>query len=883
MELPKQYNSQEVEQKWRRHWLETELYRWDASRGRQETFVVDSPPPTVSGSLHMGHIFSFTHQDLIVRQRRMKGMNIFYPMGWDDNGLPTERRVQNLLNIRCDPYVPYQTGFTPKANKKEAPEIISRQNFIEQCAQVTAADEQVFKDLFQHIGLSIDWSLEYATIDARSRKTSQLSFLKLLQDGYAYSVYAPTLWDVDFQTAVAQAEVEDRNTPGAFHNVRFGVEGGGSLVIATTRPELLPACVAVVAHPDDERYKPLFGKMAITPLFRAPVPIIPDERANPEKGTGILMVCTFGDATDVEWWRQYKLPLRQIIGRSGRLTPVNFGSEGWDSIDPTNANAYYARLEGKNVKQAKAAIVELLSSADGEALPGLGVPLTEPPRPIDHAVKYYEKGDRPLEILTSRQWFVKLLEHKEALLEQGRKIEWHPEFMRARYENWVQGLQLDWCVSRQRYFGVPFPLWYRLDALGNPDYQHPIIPDVASLPIDPLGQPAPGFDESQRGQPNGFIGDPDVMDTWATSSLTPQIESLWAEGDPRHDKVFPFDLRPQSHEIIRTWAFYTIAKAWFHNQSVPWYHVIISGWILDPDRKKMSKSQGNVVTPGHLLDQYSADAVRYWTARARLGVDTAYDESVFSNGRRLTTKLFNAAKFVLGTFKDVDPTTLSNADITDPLDLSFLAQQREVVLKASEAFEHFEFANALQAIEEFFWAGLCDNYLEVVKRRAYETERSEGRLSALATLKLLLSLTVRLFAPFVPFLTEEIWSWSFAAQPGLAKSVHVAPWPSDADFVGLKPTPAAGFDAAVEVIKAVRKVKGDQRVSMKTPVSVLKVVARADVFDILTAAVEDLKAVCVASNLLLESLPAGGTHPDGALVSAEAQLDLSPVGTNSQA
>lgn len=406
---------------------------------------------------------------------------------------------------------------------------------------------------------------------------------------------------------------------------------------------------------------------------------------------------------------------------------------------------------------------------------------------------------------------------------------------------------------------------------------------MSLLPIDPLGQPAPGYDESQRGQPNGFIGDPDVMDTWATSSLTPQIESLWAEDDARHDKVFPFDLRPQSHEIIRTWAFYTIAKAWYHNQSVPWYHVIISGWILDPDRKKMSKSQGNVVTPGHLLDQYSADAVRYWTARARLGVDTAYDESVFSNGRRLTTKLFNAAKFVLGTFKDVDPATLSNADITDPLDLSFLAQQRDVVLKASEAFEQFEFANALQAIEEFFWAGLCDNYLEVVKRRAYDTERSAGRLSALATLKLLLSLTLRLFAPYIPFLTEEIWSWCFAALPGHTPSVHVAPWPSDADFVGLQLTPGAGFDAAVEVIKAVRKVKGDQRVSMKTPVSQLKVVARADVFDILTAAEEDLKAVCVASTLILESLPAGVTHPDGALVSAEALLDLSPAGTNSQA
>lgn len=861
MELPKQYNPQEVEEKWRARWLADARFSWDPSRGRSETFVVDSPPPTVSGSLHVGHVFSYTHQDLVVRHRRMKGLNIFYPMGWDDNGLPTERRVQNLLNIRCDATVPYQAGFTPKKNKKEPPEVISRQNFIEQCSEVTRTDEEAFKAMFQQIGLSIDWSLEYATIDERSRRTSQLSFLKLLADRNAYSVYAPTLWDVDFQTAVAQAEVEDRNTPGAFHSVRFGVEGGGSLVIATTRPELLPACVAVIAHPNDARYQSLFGKNAITPLFRAPVPILPDERANPEKGTGILMVCTFGDATDVEWWRQFKLPLRQIIGRNGRLVPVEFGKEGWESIDATAANGYYAQLEGKNVKQAKAAIVELLGRPESEALPGLGAALIEPPRPIEHAVKYYEKGERPLEIITTRQWFVKLLEHKDALLEQGRKIQWHPEFMRTRYDNWVQGLQLDWCVSRQRYFGVPFPVWYRLDAHGNPDYSDPILPDVSCLPIDPLGQPAPGYDESQRGQPNGFMGDPDVMDTWATSSLTPQIESMWATDTERHDKLFPMDIRPQSHEIIRTWAFYTIAKAWFHSGEVPWHNVVISGWILDPDRKKMSKSQGNVVTPNHLIEQYSADAVRYWTARARLGVDTAYDEGVFGNGKRLTTKLFNATKFVLGTFKEVDHHSLSIADVTDPLDVSFLAQLKTVVQKASAAFDAFEYANALQSIEDFFWASLCDNYLEVVKRRAYEVELTTGRRSALATLKLALSIQLRLFAPFLPFLTEETWSWAFAGEGRLA-SIHTSPWPTEGEFEGLSTSSVDVFEVSVEVIKAVRKLKGDAKVSMKHPLTRLNIAGIAAVTAALEPVLEDIRSVCTAhaiSLTTLEQAPEVGT------------------------
>jgi valyl-tRNA synthetase len=852
IQLPKHYVPKEVESKWRARWQEMGIYRWNPARARNETFVVDSPPPTVSGSLHVGHVFSYTHQDLIVRQRRMAGMNIFYPMGWDDNGLPTERRVQNFFNVRCDPHLPYLPSFKPRSNPKEPPEIISRPNFIELCRQLTEIDEKAFQELWQQLGLSIDWGQEYATIDEHCRRTSQLSFLKLLADGHAYAVEAPTLWDVDFQTAVAQAEVEDRPLAGAFHHIRFGVEGEGSFVVATTRPELLPACVAVVAHPEDERYQGLFGKRAVTPLFRVPVPILADERASIEKGTGILMVCTFGDATDVEWWRQFDLPLRQVIGKDGRFILAQFGSPGWESLDPDAANAFYGALQAKNVQQARRAITDLLREERGSALPGLGPPLIQEPQRIEHAVKFYEKGERPLEFISTRQWFVRLLDKKKALLEQGARIQWHPAFMRSRYENWVEGLNQDWSISRQRYFGVPFPVWYPLDERGQPRYDQPILPDLSQLPVDPLAQPAPGFDETTRGQSNGFIGDPDVMDTWATSSLTPQIASHWADDPERHRKLFPMDIRPQSHEIIRTWAFYTIVKAYLHEQTVPWHNIVISGWILDPDRKKMSKSRGNVITPNHLLEQYSSDAVRYWSARARLGVDTAYDEAVFSNGKRLGIKLFNAAKFVAGHLLGQDLTALGPTDITEPLDQSFIARLRETVRRAGEEFETFEFAGALQVIEDFFWSDLCDNYLELVKVRAYSAEWTPGKRSALATLKTALSAQLRLFAPYLPFITEEVWSWLFATPLGRERSIHTASWPKIEEFAEVAlPEEEDPYSAAVKVLFEVRRIKSEAKVSMKTPLRNLTITGSAKTLSAIRSVLGDLLSVTNAPSAVL--------------------------------
>ncbi|MCB9591691.1 MAG: valine--tRNA ligase [Sandaracinaceae bacterium] len=803
--LPKHFDSAAAEERLGEAWEARGVYHYDPTRPREETFVVDTPPPTVSGSLHMGHVFSYTHTDVLVRQRRMRGQNIFYPMGWDDNGLPTERRVQNHFHVRCEPGVPYDPDLKrepvdAKTAKKERPLVVSRRNFIELCNIVTREDEKAFMALWRRMGLSVDWRQEYATIDDHCRHLAQLSFLDLHEKGHVYSNEAPTMWDVDFQTAVAQAEVEDRPKNGAFHDIRFGVRGAPdrSFVISTTRPELLPACVAVTAHPNDERYKDLFGKEAITPLFSAPVRIFPSELADPEKGTGILMVCTFGDQTDVHWWRTEKLALRQIVGRDGRLTPVTFGDDAFPSDAPEEANRHYAELAGKKVAQAREAIVGMLGDA-----------LVAPPRPTEQAVKHYEKGDRPLEFITTRQWFVRLLHQKAALIEKGEAIGWHPDFMRLRYKNWTEGLAFDWCVSRQRYFGVPFPVWYPVGADGQPDYQHPIIAAAETLPVDPMSDAPPGFTETQRDQAGGFTGEPDVFDTWFTSSLTPQIGSHWKLDEARHARLFPADIRPQSHEIIRTWAFYTIAKALLHEGQIPWHHVVISGWILDPDRKKMSKSKGNVVTPAALLDEWGADGVRYWAAGARLGTDTAFDPQVLKVGKRLVTKLFNAGKFVLSQEAERHP-------ITRELDRAFVASLAALVEEATAAFDEFEYAKALMATESFFWSSFTDTYLELSKARARgDLGDAADRGSAAATLRLGLNVLLRLLAPVLPYITEEVWSWIFAAETG-HPSIHAAPWPTVEELSAAAPAPddAGSFALAVDAMTAVNKRKSDEGVSV---------------------------------------------------------------------
>lgn len=884
MELPNKYEAHDIEDRLMKQWAKQGIYAWDPARNREETFVVDTPPPTVSGSLHMGHLFSYSHQDFIVRYQRMRGKNIFFPIGWDDNGLPTERRVQNLMNVKCEAHQPYDPDFKAERGGKGNPTPISRKNFVDLCDEVIVDDEKIFKNLWTRLGLSYDWDQEYATINAHSRRLSQLSFLELLEAGEIYQDEKPVMWDVDFQTAIAQAELVDKELPSAYNFLRFGVEGAEEkIVIATTRPELLAACVAVLVHPEDERYTHLVGKNAVTPLFQVPVPIMADEKADPEKGTGIVMVCTFGDQTDVEWWREFKLPTRQIIGRDGHLLPVLFvqhaaGQEqeeethvshledGRDvvmaygpgrvipSLNPDAANALYQELEGRYVKQAQKLVVAAAEER--------GDVLDRAKEDITHAVKFFEKGDRPLELIPTRQWYTKIMDKKDKLVEQGRKIQWHPEYMQKRYEHWVEGLNQDWCLSRQRYFGVPIPVWYRVDDQGEVRYDQRLTPSEDMLPVDPMSDVPEGFNEDQRDQPGGFTGEPDVLDTWATSSLTPQITSHWKLDPGRHEKLFPMDIRPQGHDIIRTWAFYTIVKAYLHEKEIPWRHVVLSGWILDPDRKKMSKSQGNVVTPEPLIDEFGADIVRYWPARARLGTDTAYDESMFKVGKKLCTKLFNASKFAIGRFADIDPALLGPDKITAEADRAVIAELRPTLDRITAAFDEFDYAHAFALAEDFFWRTFCDNYLELAKPRTYDEELTEGRLSAASTLRLLHRCVLRLFAPIIPYITEEIWSWAYSSDEGMHASIHRSPWPMAEEFASIAaPTHENAYAATVAVIEQVRKAKSAANQSMKTPITKVTVSARASDLEGLRATQDDFMRM-----LNIEALALEEGAPENALV-----------------
>ncbi len=843
-------DTSEIEHRLMQKWAQEGTYQFEAGRPREETFSIDTPPPTVSGSLHVGHVFSYTQTDLMARYARMQGKNVFYPMGWDDNGLPTERRVQNKLRIRCEPHLPYDPAFTPDPDpKRKDVTPVSRRNFIELCHAVTEEDEQAFEDLWTRLGLSVDWDQTYTTIDDRCRRLSQLAFLQLADKGEVYSSHAPSMWDIDFRTAVAQAELEDREVKGVQHRLRFGIEGSdsdpeGTLTVMTTRPELLPACVAVIVHPEDDRYASFIGRQAITPIFGTSVPVMSHPLADPEKGTGAVMVCTFGDTTDVTWWQELGLETRVILGRDGRLLPIAWGETGWASTNVARAQAGYDAIAGKTSKQAKVTIVELLRDSANAVDGSDRAPLEGEPVETIQQVKFFEKGERPLEIIPTRQWFIRLLDKKEQLVEQGRKINWRPEFMRSRYEHWVEGLKLDWCVSRQRYFGVPVPVWYPLDANAEPMLDQPIFADQATLPVDPMSEPPAGLESHQRDQPGGFTADPDVFDTWATSSLTPQIATGWPDNPDKHASTYPLDMRPQAHEIIRTWAFYTIARAYMIDGQIPWENAVISGWVLDPDRKKMSKSKGNVVTPIGLLEQYGSDAVRYWAAKARLGMDTAYDESVFRVGRRLVTKLYNAGKLVIGRLEAVDLAydQVDSAQITNELDRSFLAGLDAVIVRATDLMANYETAAALETIESWFWSHFTDNYLELSKNRAYA-----GDPSALATWALSLSAVLRLFAPTLPFICEEIWGWYFAgsvsddgAKPA-GNSIHRCAWPTSEELQTATENASPDvFEIAVETIGQIRRLKSERAISIREEIPAMEVAADKAILGQLSAVIDDV-------------------------------------------
>ena len=793
-----------LEAEWDARWTSDGTYRFDRDRaraaGREGVFSVDTPPPTASGSLHIGHVFSYTHTDVTVRFQRMRGKTVFYPIGWDDNGLPTERRVQNYYGVRCDPSLPYDPDLTPShegggAVRAADQTPISRRNFIELCERLTVEDEQHFERLWRTLGLSVDWSQTYRTISEETIRVSQSAFLRNLERGEAYQALAPTLWDVDFRSAIAQAELEDRDQTAAYHRLAFHrADGSGNVEIETTRPELLPACVALVAHPEDDRYRHLFGTTVLTPLFGVEVPVLPHPLAQPDKGSGIAMICTFGDVTDIVWWRELDLPVRPVIGADGRIL-----TDPPHTVATDAARAAYAELAGRTVFGARNRIVELLR--DSGDLRAVSAPFT-------HPVKFFEKGDRPLEIVSTRQWYLRNGARDAALRERliglGRSVQWHPDFMRVRYENWTNGLTGDWLVSRQRFFGVPIPVWYALDENGDRDYDRVLVPAPDSLPVDPTIDVPPGYATEQRGVPGGFDAERDVLDTWATSSLTPQLAGGWSRDDELWGLVSPFDLRPQGQDIIRTWLFSTMLRSALEDGRAPWAHAAISGFIVDPDRKKMSKSKGNVVTPAAILDQHGSDAVRYWAASSRLGTDAAFDPqnpTQIKIGRRLAIKLLNAAKFVLSFPVPAD------ARITHALDASMLATLDGVVREATAAFEGYDHARAVEGVEAFFWT-FCDDYLELVKERAYD-QADVGQPSAALALRTALGVLLRLFAPVLVFAAEEVWSWY---EEG---SVHTAPWPEP---LGIDGDPAI-LAAASAALVGIRRAKTEAKASQKTPVA----------------------------------------------------------------
>lgn len=847
--LSTKYDHRSLEAHWQQEWEARGTYRWDESATREDSFVIDTPPPTVSGVLHMGHIFSYCQADFVARFQRMQGKSVFYPMGFDDNGLPTERLVEKTRKIR---------GAS-----------MDREAFIAICREVVEEAESEFHRLFSSIALSVDWTQLYQTISPRSRTLSQLSFLDLHRKGHAYRRMQPMLWDPVDRTALAQADVVDSEMKGVFHDIAFTIEQSGEeALIATTRPELLPACVAVMFHPEDARYRSLTGKRAITPLFRMAVPFIADDRVDPEKGTGLVMCCTFGDQTDMEWQRDHDLPLRIVLDKAGRMTGLErlYNGEWPAAADQGRAKEFAQALEGLKTAEARKQIAALLEEEG----------LLKETRPITHSVKCAERSGAPLEILVTPQWFIRIMDKKEALLERVRQVQWHPEHMRIRAEQWIEGLSWDWCISRQRFFGVPFPVWYAEDEKGE---TRTLLADPSQLPVDPLRDLPLGYKLESRTEDGSIIAieeatgarwqltpDQDVMDTWATSSVSPQLSSHGITEelgvDPaRHRRLFPADLRPQAHEIIRTWAFYTIVKAHLHEDTIPWRDVMISGWCLAPDKTKMSKSKGNVITPVDLIEEKGADVVRYWASTSHLGADTAYSESVLKIGKKLVTKLWNATRFAAlhlekrtGAHRSAAEET-ADSIICEALDQWVLGQLHRATARATTEFARFEYCRAREAIEDFFWNDFCDNYLELIKSRAYDEagEDPTGQRSAIHTIYHCVETVLRLFAPFVPHVTEELYGQLFPARHQAFGSIHTnGTWPESTDY----PTSATATqtgEAVLAVLETVRRLKSQQEVSLKWPLEAVRIspgsAGQPGHWEELAPAAGDLRATIHAANL----------------------------------
>lgn len=793
--MEKHYNFSDIEKKIRQLWQQDGTYTLDKN-SKKPTYSIDTPPPTVSGTLHIGHMFSYTQTDIIARYKRMSGYNVFYPFGFDDNGLPTERYVEKKLGVSG-----YKMG---------------RSAFIETCLQECQGVEEKFKDLWQNMGLSVDWHYVYSTISQESRKISQESFLQLLEKNYVYRKHEPALYCTTCYTSVAQAELDDAEQASTFNDIVFKRADGTELVIGTTRPELLPSCVALLYNPNDMRYQHLQGQQAIVPLYNFNVPILADEGVEIEKGTGLVMCCTFGDKKDVEWYKKFKLPYKESIGRDGR----------WKE--------HTGPLAGLKAKEARTKILELLKEEG----------LLKHQKEITHSVNIHERCKRDIEIIEIPQWFVKILEYKQEFIKLADEINWYPAYMKSRYINWVENIGWDWCISRQRFFGIPFPIWYCQDC------SQMIIPTREQLPVDPQEtKPA----SCACGSSN-IIADTDVMDTWNTSSVTPFICASMVQNNDEtvfnnKNNFMPMGMRPQAHDIIRTWAFYTIVKSWMHLGIKPWNDIVISGHVLAAGKEKISKSKGNdPVAPENLLANHPADAIRFWTASGSLGQDIAFSDTQLKIGGKLTTKLWNAFKFckehIDGSVQQPQQLGLPNEWI--------MHQLQETFQQYARYFETNEFGLALTCVEKFFWTDFCDNYVEIIKNQLFNPElyTQEEVAATKWTLSTVGFTILQMYAPYMPFITEELYQQVYK-DIQKTNSIHTTEFNVSREEY---PRAQQQMNYILTIVEKVRKLKTEHQLSLKTDINTLTIAASNEAVNVINNNLPLIKGITRAQHITVAAL-----------------------------
>ena len=789
--MDKKYDFQRVEKELETMWQEKEIYKYQNGK-EKKIFSIDTPPPTVSGNLHIGHVFSYTQAEMIARFKRMQGFDVFYPFGFDDNGLPTERLVEKDEKIR--------------ANQ------MPRSEFRQKCMRTIEKYEGEFKELWKRLGFSVDWNLQYQTISDLSQKISQKSFIELAKQGKAYMKESPVLWCTECQTSIAQAELETKECETTFNYLNFKTSLG-NLLIATTRPELLAGCVCIFVHPEDERYQRYIGEKAIVPLYDFEIPILADEDVAIDKGTGAVMCATFGDSADMEWYQRHHLPYKEVILSNGKIS---------DQIP---------FIGGMKIKAARARIIDLLREKE----------LLVKQETINHMVAIHERCGHEVEFIPSNQWYIDVLSEKERFLKAADEIEWHPEHMKNRYKIWVENLKWDWCISRQRYFGVPFPVWYCKKC------KKPIFAEESQLPVNPL-ETKPlhacscGCEE--------FIPEEAVFDTWATSSVTTLINAKYGEENDISKEIFPMGMRCQAHEIIRTWAFYSIVKSLYHTGQIPWKDIMIRGFVLAKPGEKISKSKNNGSnSPMALIENHSADAVRYWAANSKLGTDTFFSEEELRISKRFINKLYNAAKFSIMQLQDFEKPERYDEEALLPIDCWIMERVNETTKKAAELLERFEIGQARHEIDNLFWKDFCDYYIEIAKERLYqpekhgEAERYSGQIALYHSLLGIL----KLYAIYTPYVTEYIYQ-DFFARYEKEESLHQTIW----EMRETNSSYIAFGEHIKAIIAEVRKGKTEKQMSMKDSIPELLIECSKEYYEFYKKTEMDLRACTAAEKICFQ-------------------------------